>query len=46
MYYVRDDNRQSSYGGLNRPDLSVFYQKSYPGSGGVTVGNLYTRTKG
>ncbi len=31
--------------GWNRPNLPGLYQKSYPGSGGVTVGNLYTRTK-
>ena len=42
---VRDVTRRSSYEGLNRPDPSVFYQKSYPGSVGVTVGNLYTRNK-
>jgi hypothetical protein len=32
--------------GWNRPNLPGLYQKSYPGSGGVTVGNLYTRTRG
>ena len=44
--FVRDKTRRSSYGGQNRPDLSVFYQKSYPGSVGVTVGNLTTITIG
>ncbi len=29
----------------NRLEPSVFYQKSYPGSAGVTVGNLILRTK-
>jgi hypothetical protein len=29
----------------NRLEPSVFYQKSYPGSAGVTVGNLILGTK-
>jgi hypothetical protein len=31
--------------GWNRPNLPGLYQKFYPGSGGVTVGNQYTQTK-